>query len=282
MDGWIKDSTGDIYREHSGANVQDGSFYANKLVVAAVADYVRWPGAVFDKEEWYMQFQGRDVAIGKWVKTSTASHAKLTITDSAGSTSSGFHTGGGSYEWLEVTRTIDAAATSVAFYVYGDAAPNVDGSTIIYHCQGMLAFGSAIGEGNYRPIPQEMIWLEKVILSNVYDGLLTQSDLAFTDLNIEADSDAMLPKGAKVVAIHTEVDDSGSGGGLDVHLELRKDATAGAFYCNSVAGKPNNVHSHQMGLQPCDVNGDIDIHFDASGASTFDIDEFQYHGVQIN
>ncbi len=134
----------------------------------------------------------------------------------------------------------------------------------------------------YQPRSQEMIWLEKNIPSNVYDGLLNQSDLAFTDLNIEADSDAMLPKGAKMIAVIADIEDSGSGAGLDVHLEFRKDATATVFFINSVAGKPNDVHNHQSGLQPCDENGDVDIHYDASGASTLDINTFECHGVQVN
>jgi hypothetical protein len=124
--------------------------------------------------------------------------------------------------------------------------------------------------------------LEENIPSNVYDGLLNQSDIAFTDLNLEADSDGKLPKGAKMIGVQSTVEDTGSGGANDVHLELRKDATAGHFYENSVAGKPNTVHSHTSGLQPCDVDGNVDIHIDASGGNTFDIDEFQYHGVQVN
>ncbi|HDZ27700.1 hypothetical protein LCGC14_0489340 [marine sediment metagenome] len=281
-DMWEKNTVGHIYREHDGTNTKDGSFYSAKMVPNAGGFYLLFPKTYYSNEYHLKHFAGRTVTFGVWVKTLAASHAYLRAYDGVTTTNGDYHTGGGAFEWLEITKVIASAASNVHFQVRTDLAGNVDGTTIVYVNQPMLVYGSAIGEGNYQKKSQEFIWLEKKIQSNAYDGLLAQSDLAYTDLNLEADSDAMLPKGIRVIAIHTEIDDSASGGGTDVHLELRKNATAGTFYCNSVAGKPNNVHSHQMGLQPCDVNGDIDIHLDASGGSTLDIDELEYHGVQIN
>lgn len=286
--GWTKDITVDIYRQHNdgGTLTKDGSFYSLKCVPSAADDFIYFPkDAMIDNVEWMQKFAGRTVSFGMWVKTSTASHAKIGIFDTA-YTYSSFHTGGGDWEWIEVTKAIDATPAQVYFIIRFDQAPNIDGSTIVYVSQPMLIFSKGadaiIGEGNYTPKSQEMIWLEKNIPSNGYDGLLNQSDLAYTDLNLEADSDAMLPKGAKMIAVLTDIEDSGSGAGLDVHLELRKDATAGTFFINSVAGKPNDIHNHVSGLQPCDVNGDVDIHLDASGANTLDINTFEYHGIQIS
>ena len=281
-DMWEKNTAGHIYREHDGTNTKDGSFYSAKMVPNAGGFYVLFPKTYYSDEYHLKHFAGRTVTFGVWVKTSAASHAYLRAYDGVTSTNGDYHTGGGDFEWLEITKAISAAASNVHFQVRSDLTGNVDGSTIVYISQPMLVYGSAIGEGNYQKKSQEFIWLDKAIPSNAYDGLLTQSDLAYTDLNLEADSDAMLPKGARVIAIHTEIDDAASGGGSDVHLQLRKDATAGTFYCNSVAGKPNNVHAHAMGLQPCGMNGDVDIHLDASGASTLDVNVFEYHGVQIN
>lgn len=282
---WTKDATLDLYRQHwdGGTLTQDGSFYSLKCVPSAVDDYINWRYDVYDFDEHLAQFHGRTVTIGMWVKTSTASHFRIHIYEQGGaSAASNFHTGGGTWEWIEVSYTFGTTSTWLYMQLRFSQAANVDGSTIVYISQPMLIFGDAIGEGNYAPKSQEFIWGEKVIPSNVYDGLLLQSDLAFTDINLEADSDSRIPKGAKVIAVHTSVDDSGSGAGLDVHLELRKDATAGTFYINSVAGKPNDVHNHQAGLQPCDVNGDVDIHLDATGANTLNINMFEYHGVQVN
>ncbi len=286
FDGWYKDLTCDIYRQHWDADYgKCGSFYSLKIVPSTVDDYVVFPlfTDVSDEGYWYKQFCGRPVTVGAWVLTNKASHAHVYIGDDvSGAQYSGYHTGGGDWEWLELTFTIDEAATRVLSGIYCALAGDVDGSTIVYVSQPMLIFGWALGEGMYQPRLQEFIWLEKNIPSNVYDNTVNWSDVAFTDLNLEADSDAMLPKGAKVIAVHSTIEDSGSGVGLDVHLELRSDATADFFYVNSVAGRPNNIHDHISGLQRCDVNGDVDIHIDASGATTFDVDELRYHGVQVN
>ena len=277
-----KESTSLVYREHWGGNTKDGSFYALKIVNIGGNGFFSFNlTAIRALEEWMAKFESRTVTLGAWVYASVANHARLGIHDGALNSGS-YHSGTPGWEWLELTYAFDSSPTRVQFMLECTLAGLVDGSTIVYISQPMLVYGSAIGEGNYQKKSQEFIWLDKAIPSNAYDGLLTQSDLAYTDLNLEADSDAMLPKGARVIAIHTEIDDAASGGGSDVHLQLRKDATAGTFYCNSVAGKPNNVHAHAMGLQPCGMNGDVDIHLDASGASTLDVNVFEYHGVQIN
>ena len=281
LDTWVKDTTIDIYREHNGANTKDGSFYALKMVVTAASDFVRWPGAFYDKEEWYMQFQGRTVTKGEWVKTSTANHAKLTIMDSIGSTSSPYHTGGGAYEWLEATRTIDGGATSFAVYVYGDIAGTIDGNTIIYISQPILAFQSSIGSGNYSPRQHEWIYFEKYVTSNKYENTTGWSDTAYANLNLEADSNAIIPKGAKAIMVHTEALDAGSGAVVDVHIHLRKDVTSSRFFTMCWGGRSNGVTAHLGGFQPCDINGDIDVEIEASGVGTLDITRFRYSGVQV-
>ena len=281
LDYWVKDATIDIYREHSGANTKDGSFYALKMVVVNASDFVRWPGAFYDKEEWYMQFQGRTITKGEWVKTSTANHAKLTITDSVGSTSSSYHTGGGAYEWLEVTRTINGGATSFVVYIYGDVAGTIDGNTIIYISQSILAFQSSIGTGNYNPRQHEWIYFEKYVTSNKYENTTGWSDTAYADLNLEADSNAIIPKGAKAIMVHIEALDAGSGAIVDVHIHLRKDATSSRFFTMCWGGRSNGVTAHLGGFQPCDINGDIQVEIEASGVGTLDITRFRYSGVQV-
>lgn len=282
FDTWYKNNDADIYRQHSDATyTKDGSFYSLKLVVTAAGDYVSWPAGLIALEEWLRQFEGRTCAFGAWVYTSTASHARLRIYDGA-YINSDYHSGTPGWEWLEFPITFGATITFMLTRIIGDQAPNVDGSTIIYVSQPMFVLGASIGEGNYRPRQQEFMWGEKAIPSLTYYGLLNQSDIAFTDFNVEAEFDAMVPKGCKLIAVQAEIEDSGSGAGLDVHLELRKNATSGHFFELSVAGKPNDIHAHLSGIQPCDENGDIDIHLDASGASTLDINKFECHGVQVN
>ncbi len=277
-DTWTKTNTLDLYRWFNHPTYHKGMYAQQATKGVDTAEYLNAFGYIFDKDHHYLEYRGRTVTFGCWVYSVTAAdNVKLQINDSDGTTESSF-VAADSLIWVEITRTCGANITSFTpqFLLDGDTAD------VAYISHPMLIYGSSIGEGNYRPIPQEFIWLEKRILSNVYDNTANWGDVAFTDLNLEADSDAMLPKGAKMVAIHSAINDSGSGAGLDVHLQLRKNATADSFYCNSVAGKTNDVHSHESGIQPCDVNGDIDIHLDATGADTLDIEQFEYHGVQVN
>jgi len=64
-------------------------------------------------------WRGKDVSAAVWIKTSSASAARLRINDGVGSTYSPYHTGGGAWEGPEsstpliVTRTLDASATTL-------------------------------------------------------------------------------------------------------------------------------------------------------------------------
>lgn len=281
MDGWTKSSGTDIYRQHNdgGTLTKDGSFYALKFVPTDAAHQIYWGNVTtISLAETIQKYAGRTVTFGAWIKTSTASHCRLRIDDGA-STNSSYHTGGGAWEWLELTDAISAAASTFYPTIRAEAADDIDGSTIIYISQPMLVFGSAIGEGNYRGIPQEVIYFEKKINSNTYDTTTGWSDLAWTDLNLEADSSAVIPKGIKALIIHGEALDTGSGAAVSLHIHLRGDATMGEHYALCWAGIANSASAHTSGTQPCDYSGDVDIEIDASGAGTLDILEFHFHGV---
>ena len=55
--------------------------------------------------------KARYAAGGAWVLCSTANAARVAVYDGVGYAYSSYHTGGGAWEWLPVTRTINAAAT---------------------------------------------------------------------------------------------------------------------------------------------------------------------------
>ena len=59
------------------------------------------------------RWQGRTVTFGCWVRTSTVGKARLEVEDGVGCTFSSDHTGGGGWEFLTVTRTLDASATKL-------------------------------------------------------------------------------------------------------------------------------------------------------------------------
>lgn len=291
FDGSEKLSTCDLYRQHDDATyTKDGSFYSLKLVPSAANYLVRYPGGgLYNNAEFYKQFAGKTVTLGAWIYASAANHARACLYDSvAGWTYSSYHTGTPGWEWLEITLSVASATTGFFAGIWGSLAGLVDGTTIIYVSQEMLVFGSYIGEGNYKPIPQEIIWLEKEYLKgNELDGkegAAGLSTVAWADLNIEADSDACLPKGCKSIFIHTSCRDSGSAGTL-TYLALRRNSSFDREYTNSVHGLVNNCWNFFLGVQPCDENGDIQYTVVASGVGTFDItanNGFRYAGVQVN
>jgi hypothetical protein len=283
FDGWIKSHNLNIYRQHNDGGIftKEGNFYALKLVPCAVTQYIYFPGGYYLNEEWVKQFVSRTVSLGIWAKTSMASHFRIRIFDGLTATYSSYHTGGGSWEWIEITKVCSANGVALSITLFCDAAPNVNGSTIVYVSQPMLVLGSSIGAGNYRPRQQERILLEKKIPSNLLHGKTSLSDVAVADLNLEADSSGMLSKGCKEVKILTQCNDAGSAG-TDCYLRLRANAAKDYEYYNSPFGKTNDAIGRILSWQQCDESGDIDYNLEASGANTFDVVEMVYCAVQVN
>lgn len=204
FDGWAKDSGGPAYvwREHNGANTKDGSFYALKVTGGAGGySEVYWPVSIQTSDFFYRKFAGRTVTFGCWVKASVANKTRIYISQSSGATYSPYHTGGGNYEWLEVTAAI--AINTTLFRVYLAAAPTTETQTA-YFSQPMLVYGSSIGQGNYQPIVNEVIWLQSNVdlMSNA-----TATSGAVT-LNVEATSSGAIGKGVKVLKGHVKGENS--------------------------------------------------------------------------
>ena len=85
-------------------------------------------------------WKGRTVTFGCWVYATVASRAKLRINDGVGDTSSAFHSGGSAWEWLSVTRTLNANASQVVFVcdiVTGNTTAYFDGAIAV---EGASAF----------------------------------------------------------------------------------------------------------------------------------------------
>ena len=64
-------------------------------------------GTAFTRSNWII---GLYAAGGAWVKCSTVNAARLAIYDGVGYTTSAYHTGGGAWEWLAVTRPVNVSA----------------------------------------------------------------------------------------------------------------------------------------------------------------------------
>jgi hypothetical protein len=78
--------------------------------------------------------QGRTFTLGCWVYATVASRALITINDGVGATSSSYHTGNSTWQFLTVTRTLSSSATTLVVQlevVAGNTSAYFDGATII-------------------------------------------------------------------------------------------------------------------------------------------------------
>lgn len=62
-------------------------------------------------------YKGRTFGFGCWVKTSVASCARLKFADGVTTTTTSYHTGGGSWEWLSSTHTVSNSATYLRLHI---------------------------------------------------------------------------------------------------------------------------------------------------------------------
>jgi hypothetical protein len=203
-DGWMKTGSAaypDIWRQHYDATyTKAGSFYAVKMTVAAgTTGVLVWnPGqlateAANPDSSIVRKFVGQTVAFGAWLYATAASNVRLRIGEThmdfaTALASSAYHTGAAGWEWVEVTATFTEAMTkpAIGFEVAAGATA--------YFSQPMLVYGSKIGQGNYQPIPGEVIWLEA--RSTLVNGSIATGA---TILNVEALSSGAIGKGAKAV-----------------------------------------------------------------------------------
>ena len=282
FDGWVKDSTLDIWRQHNdgGTNTKDGSFYALKGTAGAAWDFVEWQSSRTTKAEFIQQYAGRTITIGCWAKTSTASHLRLGIYDTTiGNKWSNYHTGGGAWEWLEKTATLGETITTVTpFKLYFDSS----GATG-YYSQPTLVYGSAIGAGGYSRPPGEIIYCDQSIDSAtlIKNGY---SDVSATALNLEADSNGKIPKGAKAVHAWLQVADSTTVADTDtrMYLSTSDDSRFGVdVYLGGLANVGDGCIRSAAGFVGCDSEGDIVYKINASGSGTLDVHGLRYQAVQL-
>ncbi len=273
--GWWKPNDGMvIYRDD--VEIKEGATYSIKCVMDAAGDEsIYWKlGGQFGilSQSSHKPFVGREVTLGCWVKTSTASKTRLIISDSASNTNSSYHTGGGSWEWLEVTKTVSSSTTD--FYI----RLQVGLSNTAYFCQSMLIFGDSIGSGNYQPIPNEIIYFDNPINSNDYFGT-AYSTTTNTDISLELDSDLKIPENCRALNITLAGVDSGSASGT-AYIYYRVNGGDNVIILQ-LDGVPNSTLRSDSGWAALEYDGTIDaLVMNASGSSTL-TPYIRYTGIQL-
>jgi hypothetical protein len=199
-DGWIKSVNADqVWREHdvsdtddANRNTKDGSFYSLKIDFDGASSAIQYQQvSAQSNEEWVYKLRGRTVTFGAWAKTSVGSLLRLGIHDGSW-TNSSYHTADNTWQWLEMTTTIAVTATRVNVAIGNSGAGGIG-----YISQPMLVFGSSIGEGNYTRPQGEIVWCENGFDLTTYDEDNAISSNA--EINLEAESNGKIPKGAKAV-----------------------------------------------------------------------------------
>lgn len=123
-----KGGTSALTVDRESSIIDTGSQYSAKLT------YTHNTASTFrQKLEHVLQLRGRTVTFTVRVRANAATAVRLCITDSAGSTNGSYHAGNSAFATLSVTRTIDAAATSLHVEIKLDATVTayVDNATVV-------------------------------------------------------------------------------------------------------------------------------------------------------
>jgi len=252
-DGWQIDSTLDVYRQHNdgGTLTRDGSFYSLLTVSSSANDFMFWPKGKQTLADVYQSYAGRTVTAGAWVKTSTASHVRLRVYDGVTGGYSSYHTGGGGWEWLSATVTVDGTPDRFQSLVYF----SVVGATA-YISQPQLSFASSLPEGGYMQPPGEWVNCDARIIA-INQGSAATGDAGSADdkvLYLEALSEGMIPKGATAIDVTVRLRNSAAVTDDGLFLRATSAATDSVLICNPLV---NNLTQSAMGIVQCDSNGDI-------------------------
>ena len=150
----------------------------------------------------------------------------------------------------------------------------------------MLVFGSAIGAGNYSRPSGEVIWLENEVASNLLNNTTGHSDTDWTPLNVAADSNGRVPKGAKAVAMQIRLNDSASSSGSEADVQLGAYDSASSTGNNrqwsaDILGIADDKPQRRNGWIPCNSTGNPDYSIGATGSGTLDIPLAHYYGVEL-
>jgi hypothetical protein len=264
MDGWTKNyasTAPDLYREHSGANTKDGSFYALKFVSTEThANHgVRYNSTLGLLTDYIARFAGRTLTLGVWVKADAVGVVKIGFSESGGSRQSPANTTT-DWEWMEYTRTQAGTYFTPHFWV-------TETGHTVYFSQPMLVYGSSIGEGNYQPIQNEVVDLEAYV--RIDPGTVTSTTL----FNLEAKTNGKLPKGLK--AIYSSIVGKNTAANKIFGMYGTVPVYSSTFQNTQVA----NQDIYLSGRTLCDANGDVTLYV-ADG--NFTLQNWDIHSVQVN
>jgi hypothetical protein len=277
IDGWKKYSGANLYREYYGNNVSYGTFYGIKGAPSA-AGYFYWADGNRSTDPSFMsRFKGKTIAVGCWLKTSTASHIYLSYNDGSWHDLTGAHPGDGEFWWMEARYTMSAAATAtIPFAVH---VAQTSGEWYMSH--PMAVFGDSIGVGNFQPMQNEIIYLDAHQPSATFGLDVVCDDTDWTDLQVEVDSLLVIPKDVKRVLLRVYGKDSGSAA-ADAYMQFRKNGDGGYNVDGqfSIGGLANSKIAYPPPFWVnLDADGVMEYKIEATGSGTFTVGGMYYLAV---
>ena len=247
-DGWYKTGldTAKYYREHTGTNTKDGSYYSLKNVnTREDKNFLDWPLSAIATSAWhYSKFAGRTVTLGCWVKQDTANEAFLYMYDGSTASYSDTSATTGSWVWLELTVSLPTGITrfECSLGSNGSAA-----NTATFYSQPILIFGDFIGEGNYQPIPNEIVVCDDPMV------LYSEASISTHDVtkSPETLSNGRIPKGCRMLDVYFRLSGSTPGDYMGF-----RDVAGGKIGVRATV-QVASIHTMTRGSIWCDANGDI-------------------------
>ncbi len=129
-DGWTTTGVG-VAIAREGTIVKLSTFSAKLTRVGANVICMQDIHATKGLAYW----KGKTLTIGCWVYATAANRARIYIHDSVGTGVSPYHTGSGTWEWLEASRLIDSSSTSISVNCA------VDNASADAYFDGMMVIG---------------------------------------------------------------------------------------------------------------------------------------------
>jgi hypothetical protein len=120
------------------ASVVDTGLYSMKIVQSGTSGN-GWMD-ITQYVENYAEYQGKTVTVYCRLRSDTASYAQVSIADNTGSSASSYHSGGGAFETLTVSRALNSSATKLQVS-FGRLSGSLSDATL-YIDSIMLVVGS--------------------------------------------------------------------------------------------------------------------------------------------
>lgn len=219
-------------------------------------------------------YKGRVVTFGCFVNTNVYTRARIRIDDGISLSYSNYHSGSGEWEFLCVTRTIALSATKLEFKVeinvgssitaYFDGAVAVEGEFLPAFIPHVKDRSVGLGYENPEAFGNNVII--KTDTQYILE-LLEQSDVDWTDLDMNTAGSGLVPEKANAVILSIEFADSGFPA-IDCAGALRKKGEIGSEQRFLVRPGPGGLPTNVSALVGVDSNGILQYWIDASGTGT--------------